>query len=114
MARLPRVLNAEEQAMTPFPSHLNFGSNCPCGIGTVTGVMDGLVTALSDPHWVAQVLGVTKKIEHSHTFAEVATMLRKAKWREVDRSRFPHCCVRCGGPAFVGFNQVDCADRCAS
>lgn len=30
----------------------------------------------------------------------------------VDRSRFPHGCPRCGGPAYIGLNDVDCAAGC--
>jgi hypothetical protein len=30
-----------------------------------------------------------------------------------DRGRFPHSCPRCGGPAYVGLNDVDCAEGCA-
>jgi hypothetical protein len=28
-----------------------------------------------------------------------------------DRSRYPHSCLRCGAPAFIGL-QVDCMNRC--
>lgn len=46
--------------------------------------------------------------------AEVATMLRKAKWREVDRKHWPHECVRCGAPAYVAVTpaSLDCSDGC--
>jgi hypothetical protein len=27
--------------------------------------------------------------------------------------RYPHRCPRCGAPAFIGFNQVDCSKRCS-
>jgi hypothetical protein len=30
----------------------------------------------------------------------------------VDRERFPHDCPRCGGPAYVGLNDVDCSKGC--
>ncbi len=100
--------------MTPS---LSYGQPCPCGIGTVTGVMDGRVTA---KHVVmlaaAPNFYVPQGILHSHTFAEVATMLRKAKWREVDRKHWPHECPRCRAPAYVGAvpAALDCSDRCAS
>lgn len=87
---------------------LQFGSPCPCGIGTVTGVADGRVHARHTAQW----WGVTVDTSHSHTFAEVEQMLRQAKWAGVDRARYPHSCVRCGGPAFVGFNQADCSEGC--
>ena len=31
---------------------------------------------------------------------------------EHDRSRYPHSCPHCGGPAYVGMNDVDCMRRC--
>lgn len=99
--------------MTPLPSSLHFGSNCPCGIGTVTGVDHerGVVTARTElAVWGAFV----QHLEHRHTFAEVATMLRQAKWAGVDRKHWPHECVRCGAPAYVGAvpAAVDCSEGC--
>jgi hypothetical protein len=89
---------------------LSYGQICPCGIGTVTGVMDGFVHAKSESF----AFGAIIYQQHRHTFAEVAAMLRKAKWREVDRKHWPHECVRCGAPAFVGVTpaSLDCSDGC--
>lgn len=30
----------------------------------------------------------------------------------VDKEKYPHICPKCKGPAFIGFNQIDCKRNC--
>ena len=81
---------------------LTFGQNCPCGVGTVTGVSERHVYA-------GQLLAA-----HMHTHAEIETLLRKQRNAWADRKHWPHECPRCGAPAYVGAvpAAVDCRGGC--
>lgn len=34
------------------------------------------------------------------------------KEKPKDDDRYPHKCPKCGGPAYVGFTDVECKNRC--
>lgn len=52
-----------------------------------------------------RAMGPSEGLYGSNPCAEIAL--------EIDRSRFPHSCPRCGGAAYVGLTQVDCSAGCA-
>lgn len=76
------------------------------GLGVVTSIdwIAGVFT-ISGMHGVKLPFGTYSRCIHPKPSGDSAMTA-------IDVGRYPHACPHCTGPAYVGFNRIDCARAC--
>lgn len=63
---------------------------------------------------------LTKALEAGNYKAAPGYYTEYESWRPDDKEepkpkkdeKYPHKCPKCGGPAYIGFSDVDCKNKC--